>query len=294
MGINMLGECHGHIILDGIYYKKAVERHQGKPNENVIRAVFEEYKKREITFFRDGGDAQMVSAFASRIAREYGIDYRTPITAIYKKGYYGAIVGTSFEDWMEYRELLNKVRKCGGDFIKIMISGILDLSRYGVLSCESLTKKEIQTMILLAHEEGFSVMAHVNGSDAVRYAIDAGVDSIEHGYYMDLSCIKELADSKTVWVPTCSPIGNSIGCGRFEDHVLTKILKKQQENIKIATELNVQIALGSDAGAYQVFHTAGVETEFEYIKQALGWEDAALIQYLEQGEEKIKKLPSFY
>lgn len=288
--IHMLGECHGHIILDGIFYKRAMDQHRSLVDESVVRAVLKQYQENKITFFRDGGDSKMVSAYASHIAKEYGIDYRTPITAIYKKGYYGSIVGTPFEDWTEYRQLIKKVKKYGGDFIKIMISGILDFSNYGVLSCEPLKKEEIKMMVTLAKEEGFSVMAHVNGSDPVRYAIEAGVDSIEHGYYMDSACIQELADSKIVWVPTCSPIGNSIGLGKFEDQILRKILVEQEEHIKEAIQQQAVIALGSDAGAYQVFHGLGVFTEYEYIRKASGWNEVALTQYLKKGETKIKEL----
>lgn len=55
-------------------------------------------------------------------------------------------------------------------------------------------------MIHIAHEEGFAVMAHVNGAGAVKDAVEAGVDSVEHGNFMDEACLQALAESGTVWV----------------------------------------------------------------------------------------------
>ncbi len=104
---------------------------------------------------------------------EYGIAYRTPIFAIHKKGHYGGIVGYGFEDWREYHSLVKQVRAEGGDFIKVMFSGIMDFDREGAVTEPSLSENEIREMIHIAHEEGFAVMAHVNGADAVRAAVCA-------------------------------------------------------------------------------------------------------------------------
>ena len=49
-------------------------------------------------------------------------------------------------------------------------------------------------MIHIAHEEGFSVMAHVNGAETVKQAVLAGADSIEHGAYMDTETIQVMAE----------------------------------------------------------------------------------------------------
>lgn len=81
--------------------------------------LFAEYRKRGITFVRDGGDALHVSEYASKIAPQYGIDYRSPMFAIHRKGHYGRIVGCAWEDLEEYRDLVKKVKDLGGDFIKI-------------------------------------------------------------------------------------------------------------------------------------------------------------------------------
>ena len=80
----MLGECHAHMIMDGVNYKAAVALHKEKVCEEAVRGHLEACRKAGIRFVRDGGDARGVSAFAKKLAPEYGIEYRTPLFAIHK------------------------------------------------------------------------------------------------------------------------------------------------------------------------------------------------------------------
>ena len=59
--MKMFGECHAHILLNGYDYRKAVETQKNGPRDTLIRAHFEEYRKRGIRFVRDGGDHYGVS-----------------------------------------------------------------------------------------------------------------------------------------------------------------------------------------------------------------------------------------
>lgn len=286
----MFGECHAHIIMDGKNYKKAVSLHKDGVRDEVIRAHFQMWKEKGITFVRDGGDALGVSKRAKELAGEYGIDYRTPIFAIHKKGHYGGIVGHAFSDMKEYQELVLRAKKEGADFIKIMISGLMDFSACGVLTEEGLSAEEIRTMIKIAHEEGMTVMAHGNGDEPVKAAIEAGLDTLEHGNYLRSETLDLLSESQSIWVPTFAPIGNLLGCGRFPDREVEKILKCQMDHVKYAFDKGARIGLGSDAGAYLVPHGQGLLDEYEYMKQAVGEEHKeSLDKRLEESEAWIKK-----
>ena len=226
------GECHAHIFMDGKNYKKAVERHKNGVDESVIRSHFVCYQTQGIHFVRDGGDALGVSRRAKELAPEYGIDYRTPIFAINKNGNYGKIVGKGFDTLKEYTALVKEVKTQGGDFIKIMTTGIMDFDTDGGITGEALRAQEVKEMVHIAHEEGFAVMCHTNGTKAVEALIEAGADSVEHGNYMEEQTIKSLADSDLVWVPTVTVVPNMFGCGRFSDELLHKIYEKEKTNIK--------------------------------------------------------------
>ena len=288
----MFGECHAHIFLNGRNYKEAVALHKNHVSEEAIRQAFAEYRKRGITFVRDGGDALHVSEYASKIAPQYGIDYRSPMFAIHRKGHYGRIVGCAWEDLEEYRDLVKKVKDLGGDFIKIMISGIMIYEQFGQMSEEPLAPEEIRELIHIAHEEGMAVMAHVNGADAVRAAALAGADSIEHGNYIDTECLDAMAESDCVWVPTIVTTRNLLGCGRYPEQVLEQIYEKECENLAYGFGKGINIAAGSDAGAYLVPHGDGILWEMKIFVETLtnlGYNEAGVKERIWLGESQIRE-----
>ena len=266
----MLADCHMHMILDGVYYRAAIDAQRERPDEALIRARLADYRAAGITFLRDGGDAWGVGAFAAKLAPEYGIDYRTPIFSIHKKGHYGGFIGRGYDTLAEYAALVAEAKAAGANFIKIMISGLMDFDRYGVITGEPLPPAEIAELIHIAHAEGLCVMAHANGAETVRAAAEAGVDSVEHGAYLDAAALAAMAGAKTVWTPTISTIGNLIGEGRYPDDVLKPLFELHAENIRRFAAMGGIIAPGSDAGAYAVPHVQGALDEYGYLLKILG------------------------
>jgi len=280
----MLYECHAHIMLDGVSQKEAQRRHENGPDENWARAKLEEYKKAGVGYIRDGGDKFGVSVLAARIAPEYGITFRTPCFAIHRKGRYGNMLGRAYENMTEYRALVSEVKGQGGDFIKIMATGILDFNEYGKLTSEPLEEAELREMVHIAHNEGFAVMAHCNGADNIKAAVAAGVDSIEHGFYPDEQALNDLASSDTVWVPTFAPICNLIGSGLFPDDVLRRIAEQHALDLARLNYIGGVAAPGSDAGALNVLHAQGIKDEYGYMKAAIS------VDALREGEGMIELL----
>ena len=160
----MKADCHIHMILDGLDWRASIARHQNVPHIPTIRRVLETYQKLGYTYLRDGGDRWGTGAAARAIAPEYKITYRTPLAPLCKAGHYGGFIGTTYENMRQYAALVENHRKNGADFIKIMISGLMDFDRAGVLSEDGLSAPEIKELIHIAHEEGFAVMAHCNGA----------------------------------------------------------------------------------------------------------------------------------
>lgn len=284
----MFGECHAHVIMDGENYRRAVALHEDGVQDWVIRKCFQAYREQNVTFVRDGGDALGVSKRAKELAKEYGITYRTPIFAIHKEGHYGAIVGRSFENIREYHRLVLEAKDEGADFIKIMTTGLLDFENHGKVTGTPLEAGEVKEMVHIAHEEGFSVMSHTNGVYGVQTAIEAGADSIEHGNYMDEETVKMLADSSCIWVPTLVTVRNLKGCGRYEDDVLLPIIEGAARNLRLAWESGGRVALGSDAGAYQVPHGQGICDEYQAFLEILG-DRQEVQEWLRLGEEEIRR-----
>lgn len=282
----MLGDCHIHMVLDGVYYRDAIDAHRMGARDDIIAPRLEDYARRGITWLRDGGDAYGAGERARQLAPAYGITYRTPTFNLCLKGRYGSFIGRSFETLADYRELVREVKRRKGDFIKLMVSGIMDFDRFGVITSEPLDYRQMKELFDIAHGEGFSVMAHANGADTVKRALEAGVDSVEHGAYLDGEAVAMLAQSGVAWVPTLVTIANLIGCGRYPDGVLRPLLDLQMENVAACARLGGRIALGSDAGAYRVYHGQGAEDEYALLKRALGDRTDAI---LAEGERYIRE-----
>jgi imidazolonepropionase-like amidohydrolase len=146
--------------------------------------------------------------------------------------------------------------KQGDDVIKIMPSGgVLDESASGDNS--QLTLEEIRAVVTTAHDYGFSVAAHAHGAEAIRRAVVGGVDSIEHGTYLDDADMKLMVERGTWYVPTIIA-GDYVARqakipGFYPAQVAAKALAIGpliQATAGRAYKAHVKIAFGTDAGVY--------------------------------------------
>ena len=268
-------DCHMHMILDGQDWRSAIDRHRNGPEEGFIRRVLSSYAREGFVYLRDGGDRWSAGKRARELAPEYGITYRTPLAPLCRKGHYGAFIGLTYNNYIEYRDLISLQRIRGADFVKIMISGLMDFDRFGVLTDTPREPEEIRELIHIAHEEGFSVMAHANGARTVEAAAVAGVDSVEHGAYLDEAALQAMAENGTIWVPTLSTIGNLRGKGRFDEAAVQQILESALQNVAVFASMGGLLAPGTDAGAWAVPH--GCLSEYELLTQTLGTDTRAIL-----------------
>ena len=262
----MKADCHIHAVLDGVDWKKSLQRHSQKPDEAYIRKMLSTYQAQGYTYLRDGGDRWGAGIMARSLAPEYGITYRTPGANLCQKGCYGGFIGVTYENLGEYRDLVIKTREAGMDFVKIMISGLMDFDNFGRLTEPGMPPQQIRQLVHIAHEEGMAVMAHANGTETVLPAAEAGVDSVEHGAYLHEEALYAMQQAGTVWVPTLSTVGNLRGKGRFSEDAVQKILENALQNVSKFHNLGGLLAPGTDAGAWAVPH--GSETEISLLQQA--------------------------
>lgn len=258
-------ECHGHIIADGCGYQASMARHRHGADEAYVRRALESVAARGVGFYRDGGDKYMVSALAKRIAGEYGIDYRTPVFIAHKTGHYGSMYGRDFDDLKEFRALVGEAKALGADFIKLTVSGMLDFDDGGKILGPVFGGDDLKEAVRIAGGEGLSVMTHVNGADNIKMALEAGVASVEHGFWPDSSVIGYFLQTGAVWVPTCVAVYNLIGAGRYADDTLRKIHDAQKAVLVEAYHRGVLIASGSDCGAFMVLQGKGTEDEIALL-----------------------------
>ena len=278
----MLADCHIHMVLDGVNWRAAIDRHRGSVEEGWVRRTLGTYRRLGFTYLRDGGDRWGVCALAKAIAPEYGIRYRMPLAPLYARGHYGGFIGEGFDTLDAYRALIARQKAAGADFIKIMISGLMDFDRFGVLTEEGLPPETVCALVDIPHQAGLKVMAHANGARQVIAAAEMGVDSVEHGAYLNREALCAMKEAGTVWVPTLSTVGNLRGTGRFQEADVEKILSSAMENVAAFSQMGGLLAPGTDAGAWAVPH--GSLTEYTLLRQALG-ENADTV--LTRGTEKL-------
>ena len=161
--------------------------------------------------------------------------------------------------------------KAGDDLIKIMPSGgVLDESASG--DNAQLTLEEIRAVVATAHDYGFTVAAHAHGAEAIRRAVLGGVDSIEHGTYMDAEDMKLMVEHGTWYVPTIIA-GDFVARqskvpGYYPPQVAAKagaIGPLILGTAGRAYKAHVKIAFGTDASVYPHGQNAH---EFELMVQA--------------------------
>jgi imidazolonepropionase-like amidohydrolase len=161
--------------------------------------------------------------------------------------------------------------KRGDDLIKIMPSGgVLDQSTSGDNS--QLTLEEIKAVVATAHDYGFTVAAHAHGAESIRRAVLGGVDSIEHGTFMDEQDMKLMKEHGTWYVPTIIAgdyvAHKALIPGYYPPQVAAKAAAIGPLIIGTAGrayKAGVKIAFGTDAGVYPHGENAH---EFELMVQA--------------------------
>jgi len=101
------------------------------------------------------------------------------------------------------RKAVRQRYKEGSDTIKITATGgVLSIAKSG--SNPQMTEEEIHAVVVAARDYGFKVAAHAHGTEGIRRAVRGGVDTIEHGTFMDDECIKLMKERGTFYVPTLS------------------------------------------------------------------------------------------
>ena len=161
--------------------------------------------------------------------------------------------------------------KLNDDLIKIMPSGgVLDQSSSG--DNAQLTLEEIKAIVATAHDYNFTVAAHAHGAEAIRRAVIGGVDSIEHGTFMDDQDMKLMKEHGTWYVPTIIA-GDFVAHkaaipGYYPPQVAAKAAAIGPLILNTAGrayKAGVKIAFGTDAGVYPHGENAH---EFELMVQA--------------------------
>jgi imidazolonepropionase-like amidohydrolase len=144
--------------------------------------------------------------------------------------------------------------QAGADVIKITATGgVLSNTAAGV--GQQLSDPELEAIVDAAHAMGRRVTAHAHGVDGINAALRAGVDSIEHGTYLDRDSVRQLRQGNRYLVPTMMA-GWWVGQLAEQGGVLTPAQAEKARRVgpdlvrmvRLAHQNNVRIAFGTDTG----------------------------------------------
>src|SRR5271154_4267235 len=167
--------------------------------------------------------------------------------------------------------------KYGVDLIKICATGGV-LSKGDDAQASQYTIEEMRAIVADAHRLGRKVAAHAHGAQGILWATEAGVDSIEHGSYINDEAIAEMKKRGTYLVPTLYLEDWMLERGNlpaFYHQKMIDVSAVAKSNIKHAMQAGVKIAMGTDAAVYP--HGLNAHELDVYVNQ-LGMAPLAALQ----------------
>jgi imidazolonepropionase-like amidohydrolase len=241
--------------------------------EGTISAHLGAQMAHGVVALRDGGD---FGGHALRYRRESIPSTGIPIhlsasgRAWHAPGRYGGLIGRPPSEGYTLAQSIMK-REDGNDHVKIVNSGLNSLTTFGKETPPQFDPDELKEAVQAARALGLKTMVHANGYLPVSMAIRAGCDSIEHGYFMGRDNLKQMAEKKVTWVPTLFAMeaySHLFSHGSLESETARRNLDRQLDQVRMAKEYGVIIAVGTDAGSPGVCHGQAVREEMRLLMLA--------------------------
>lgn len=169
----------------------------------------------------------------------------------------------------EFRRAVREELKAGASVIKLIGTGGI-VTRGTDPGAAQMTEEEIRACVEEAHKAGRKVMIHSEGAQGILHAVRAGVDSIEHGFWLTDEILDLMIEQGTYLVPTLAADallfehGVEAGVPQFQVDKIARLQDDRYESFRRAVKSGVKIACGTDAGT--AFNPAeNTPAEFEYM-----------------------------
>jgi imidazolonepropionase-like amidohydrolase len=171
----------------------------------------------------------------------------------------------------EARKGVRALIRMGVDHIKINVGRGHSTIRGDMLFAPEMQKEVIAAICDEAHIAGRMVAAHSLGGLGEHWAVEVGVDSLEHAHFIQQETIELMAEKSTFLVPTMTHCMRNVKIVRErlpveerQDHFMEKAYQSMLKVLLQAVKMGVRIAVGTDAGADFVPHGSNA-SELEYL-----------------------------
>lgn len=276
-----LFDAHTHINLCGgeLDAEKRKAAQSAPPEQLLAEASSraDAIARMGVRAMRDGGDKDGVGLALSRQARtgeHPGARVFSPGPGIHRKGRYGSFFSRPVEDYPCEADCVEARAAEGADHIKIVPTGIINFAKGSVTARPQFTAAEVAAFQQAARIRHLALMAHASGEEGIGNAINGGVDTLEHGYFITRDQLAMMRDRGIAWVPTFAPVYRQVvhadvmGWNADILDALHRILDAHAQSLQLALTMGIEILVGSDAGSYGVPHATGLFEEIWLVSQA--------------------------
>jgi len=275
-----LVDAHVHLFLDGVSTDpEARAQHLRAPIERLLETARCNARRSlacGVTLVRDAGDRHGIN---HRIRAEAthapsGLsEVRSAGCGIRAVKRYGAFMATEAGDDDEIRQAIVQ-RAADSDEIKLILTGLIDFEAGCVTDEPQFTVDQARLLVDTAHACGRRTFAHCSGPKGLEIAVAAGVDCIEHGFFVTQQILERMARNGIAWTPTFGPVhfqwanAPALGWSSETTDRLRRMLDEHARHLKLAVAGGVPVLLGTDAGSMGVAHGDAVFEEIDRYREA--------------------------
>jgi len=177
-----------------------------------------------ITVLRDAGNRENAHrGIPFDAVAHHGLRVVSSGWALFKKGGYGSAFGIPVEGRNDFHDEISRLKAAGAGIIKVMASGMVSLKKRETITPGGFDKDELAALVQEARNQGLEVMAHANGEQAIINSAEAGVRSLEHGFFMTARALDALAKRGASWTPTVGALARAADSGDVSKEMKTAV-----------------------------------------------------------------------
>lgn len=246
----------------------------------ALRGLYhlQQHLRSGVTFVRDmngrkQGEVDLKNAVKQKLFA--APNYQIARQCLCMTGGHGCNTGRECDGPEDCRKAAREQIKGGADFIKIMATGGVNSDTRPEFS--QLTLEEMTAAISEAHRAGKKSATHAHGKAGIKTAVLAGIDSVEHGSYIDDECIDLMLERGTALCPTLAThyfsekFGVAAGIAPWKVEKGRRAMEAQRIGLAKAWKAGIPITIGTDAGTPYNPHW-GTYMEFVLFVEDMGFD----------------------
>ncbi len=248
---------HVHIVMEPVGDPNSILINES-PYKTVLRGAnnLKKHLYSGTTFFRDLGGYDYIDLVLRDAVNEgliEGAEFLASGKVVTMTGGHGWIMGREADGVEETRKAAREQLKAGADVIKIMATGGV-MTKGVEPGSPQLSMEEMKAAVDEAHKAGKLTATHAQGTTGIKNAVLAGIDSVEHGIFLDDEVIQMMLDKGTYLVPTLvAPYfivkyGVENGVPQYAVDKSKYVMDYHNESFRKAYKAGVKIAMGTDSG----------------------------------------------